>query len=75
MYQCPAFVEALARDRITELQQSAKPAVRRSDPRQAVIATARNRTGWLLVAIGLRLAVSGSTTNGPLQRRERSVSA
>lgn len=75
MYQCPSLVQTLARDRIAELQRSARPAARRNGPRQAVIATARSRTGWLLVAIGLRLAVPRSATHGPLQRRRRSVSA
>jgi hypothetical protein len=75
LYQCPSLVQALARDRLAELQRTGRPGARRNGPRQAVIATARNRTGWLLVAIGLRLAVPRGPTNGPLQRRRRSASA
>ena len=54
----PVLTQALARDRVAELQKSARGSAhaRRDKPRRCLTETARRRTGWLLVEIGLRLA-------------------
>lgn len=59
MFQHPALVEALIRDRVDERRLSAErgaigPHGRR--PHRA-IAAARHGVGWLLIDAGLRLAV------------------
>jgi hypothetical protein len=58
MYQNPALVEALARDRILDLRQSAQARATSQRPtrRHRVTQAARQGTGWLLVDLGLRLA-------------------
>jgi len=58
MYQNPALVEALARDRIDDLRESARPRAtkQRETRRHRVTQAARVGTGWLLVDLGLRLA-------------------
>lgn len=56
MSQNPALVEALAKDRLAELHQATRRCRRETRPRR-VIRAARNETGWLLVDLGLRLAV------------------
>ncbi len=55
----PALVRALARERATELRQAANSGAssRHEVPRAPVILTARRATGWLLVDVGLRLAL------------------
>lgn len=71
MYQHPALANALARDRAAGLRQSAQSAQMaaetarrpRTQRRPSVIASARLRTGWLLVDMGLRLAVPRAGTN------------
>lgn len=58
MYQNPALVEALARDRIADLRQSAQARATNQPPtrRHRVAQAVRHGTGWLLVDLGLRLA-------------------
>jgi hypothetical protein len=58
MYQNPALVEAMARDRIVDLRESAQArATNQSQTRRHRVAeAARVGTGWLLVDLGLRLA-------------------
>ena len=82
MYPHPTIVEALVRDRVLELRQSAvgQARGRREKRRHRVTAAARHGTGWLLVDVGLRLAVPrGTASNAPgaqrsmLSRRGRSV--
>jgi hypothetical protein len=64
----PAFAGALIDARVAELQRSAGAAFRgRSEPRRPdVIATARQATGWLLIDMGLRLAVPRCATSRPV---------
>jgi hypothetical protein len=66
----PGLREALARARTDELRQSAEANAnansRRDKPRHRPIQAARRGTGWLLVDMGLRLAVP---RNAPHQSR------
>jgi hypothetical protein len=59
----PFLVQALARDRVAELQHSARASsrVRRTERPSRVADTARQRAGWLLVELGLRLATRGAS--------------
>jgi hypothetical protein len=59
VYPNPAVVQALAKDRVIELRQAAKAgATNRHEVRQPrVIEAARHGAGWLLVDVGLRLAL------------------
>jgi len=59
MLQNPAVVEVLARDRVRERRQRAQASgLGRRDARgHRFAAAARQGTGWLLVDLGLRLAV------------------
>jgi hypothetical protein len=59
VYQNPALVRALARDRVAELRQVAETGARnrRDVPRAGVIQAVRRDAGWLLVDLGLRLAL------------------
>lgn len=59
MLQNPAVVEALGRDRVRERRQSARRSGlgRRDVHGRRFTAAARQGTGWLLVDLGLRLAV------------------
>jgi hypothetical protein len=59
VHQHPAVLEALARDRVAELRHSgwATARVRREKRWHGLVAAARRGTGWLLVDMGLRLAV------------------
>ena len=68
MCQNPALVEALARDRVAELRQRAETGVgsRPSERRARMIEAVRHATGWLLVDMGLRLALSRGTVNQSL---------
>jgi len=68
VYHHPALVGALVRDREAELRHNAGAGARprRTPRRPNVIAAVRLRTGWLLVDLGLRLAVSRGGTNHPV---------
>lgn len=59
MHQNPAVVEALARERAAELRRAAgiRGAQRGEARRGSVLAAPRRATGWLLVDVGLRMAV------------------
>jgi len=66
MHQNPTIADALAHDRVLALRQSARTSARASElgrrvtrPRRVTDA-ARRGTGWLLVDLGLRLAVPRS---------------
>lgn len=68
MYQNPALVQALVRDRVAELFQSAPPARgHRGNPKRRLrmIRAARQGTGWVLVDLGLRLAIPRGAVNHP----------
>lgn len=59
MYQNPTIAEALAQDRVLALRQSARASAlgRGAKRPHRVTQAARRGTGWLLVDLGLRLAV------------------
>lgn len=61
----PALVEALVRDRVADLRHSAHTSAlgRRAKRRRGVIESARRGSGWLLVDMGLRLALPRSKVN------------
>jgi hypothetical protein len=63
MHQNPALVEALGQDRIVDLRQSAQARAisQRETRRHRIAQAARNGTGWLLVDLGLRLAMPSGT--------------
>jgi hypothetical protein len=63
----PALAQALASDRSADLRQAAAPRVRppRDDHRANVILATRRATGWMLVDVGLRLAVPQRGLNRP----------
>lgn len=65
MHQHPALVEALISDRVAELRQRGRaPAHMRRERRcHGLVAAARRGTGWLLVDMGLRLAVPRAANN------------
>jgi hypothetical protein len=67
MFQNPALVRAMARDRVVELQQAAGPAPRGRRARRAP-STIRRATGWLLVDVGLRLALPRRPASHSLAR-------
>ncbi len=73
MHRHPALSEALVRDRAVELRRSGMSSLR--DPRMHqtdhVSGAARRRTGWLLVEVGLWLAVPRSAMSRPGARGER----
>jgi hypothetical protein len=70
MYQHPVILEAMARDRAAQVRRDAQgSAVRGSGARGPVAETATNRLGWLLVGLGLRLALPRRSKNRSLQRR------
>ena len=83
MYHNPALAGALVRERVAQLQQSAGATAhtRRQQRRPNVIAAARLGTGWLLIDMGLRLAMprggDGPSCDGwaaiMLNRRSRSA--
>jgi hypothetical protein len=62
MYQNPTLVKALVRDRVDEVRQSAEARAprKRENRRHPIVDAARHGTGWLLVDLGLRLAVPRS---------------
>ena len=73
MYQHPALREALMRDRVAELRDNARTTARipREPRSQKLVAATRHVMGWLLVDIGLRLAVPRGGTNHPVARSQR----
>jgi hypothetical protein len=73
MYQSPALVEALVRDRVAELQQSAATSARgrRVKRRPRAPGAARQATGWLLVDMGLRLATPRSAISHAARGEQR----
>ena len=73
MYQNPALLQALVRSRAADLRQSAGAGVR-ARPRKGrprIFDAARHGAGWLLVDMGLRLAVSRGALNHPVARARR----
>ena len=82
MYQHPALLEPLIRDRVAELRQSGPATARiaptapvtaigRHNRRRSLVAAARSGTGWLLVDMGLRLAMPRGGANRPMARGQR----
>jgi hypothetical protein len=85
VYHHQALAGVLVRDRAAGLRQSAKSAQSaqsaqraaasargtRTQHRPGVIASARLRTGWLLVDMGLRLAVPRRGANPPVASGRR----
>jgi hypothetical protein len=69
----PGLVQALTSDRVADLRHRAQPRVRRGqdDPRASVILATRRATGWMLVDVGLRLAVPQRALNHPAARPHR----
>jgi hypothetical protein len=59
MYQNSGLVRAIAADRAADLRQAAGPRAADRGDRSGdrAIQTARRATGWLLVELGLRLAL------------------
>jgi hypothetical protein len=73
VYYNPALAGALVRDRVAQLQQSAG-ATAHPRPRQRrpnVIAAARLGAGWLLIDMGLRLAMPRGGTDRPVTGGQR----
>lgn len=70
MHQHPALVEALISDRVAELRNGgwATAHMRRQKRWHELVAAARRGTGWLLVDMGLRLAVPRAGTNRRVAR-------
>jgi hypothetical protein len=66
VYPNPTLVQALVRDHVAELQQSAEAAAlgrQRETRSNRVVDAAKRRTGWLLVDVGLRLATPRRATS------------
>lgn len=65
MHQHPVVLEALMRDQIAERRHSAGATahVRSNERWHGLVDATRRATGWLLVDVGLRLAVPRGTTN------------
>lgn len=65
MNQHPAVLQTLIRQRVAELCQSAEATahVRREKRWHRLVAATRRGTGWMLVDVGLRLAVPRGATN------------
>ena len=74
MYQHPALLEALTRERAAGLRRHGAGETARSRgqkrPRK-LVAAARRGTGWMLVDMGLRLAVPRGGTSHPVARGQR----
>lgn len=68
MYQHPAVLEALMRDRVAELRRSGPAPARigREKRRHRGVAAARYGVGWLLVDMGLRLVTPRGGTSYPV---------
>lgn len=73
MYQHPVLVQALTKDRAAELRHraDANARVQRDKRRSKLVAAARHGTGWLLIDIGLRLAMPPARTNNPVAPGQR----
>ena len=73
MYQNHLLVQALVQDRVAELRQSATSgfSTRREPRRHHVAGAAKRGTGWLLVDLGLRLAVPRGHANRSAARGPR----
>ena len=73
MHHHPLLVEALVRDRISEQRQRARtPAhTRPQGRRRNGIEAARLGAGWLLIEMGLRLAMPRGGMNRAMARGER----
>jgi hypothetical protein len=73
MYQNSAVIQALARDSVAELHRTADANARTRCERRPhrVIRAARKTTGWLLIDMGLRLAVPRSAMNRTVVRGQR----
>ncbi len=70
MFQHPALREPLMTDRVAALRH-AGPATghdRREKRRHKRVAAARHGIGWLLVDMGLRIAMPRGAANHPLAR-------
>jgi hypothetical protein len=67
MIHNPALVDAVARARVADLRQSARSGVRGRGikRRHRGAEAARQATGWLLVDMGLRLAVPRRAASRP----------
>jgi len=65
VHQHPAVLETLVRDRVAELRYSARATGRaqRANRRPRVAAAIVRQTGWLLVDVGLRLALPRGASN------------
>ena len=70
MHQHPVVLEALARDRVAELRHSASATTHmRGEKRwHRLVAAGRRGTGWLLIDMGLRLALPRGGTNHRVAR-------
>jgi hypothetical protein len=73
VYNNPTLIQALARDRAAELRRAAEAAAlgKGAHHQQHRIEAARNRAGWLLVDMGLRLAVPRGSLSQPVARVQR----
>ena len=73
MYHHPAFARALVSDHVAELHRSAGAAGRTRPNRRRpnLFAAARLETGWLLIDMGLRLAMPRGGPNRPVARGQR----
>jgi hypothetical protein len=73
VYQHPAVLEALVRDRVVERRHPgvASRRSRRDAGRYRVTEAARRGTGWLLVEWGLRLAMPRGAVVRPVARGQR----
>jgi hypothetical protein len=73
VYQHPVLVDALIRDRVAELRHDAgaSACVQTDKRRHKLIAAARRGTGWLLIDMGLRLAMPRTSTNSPITPGQR----
>ena len=73
VHQHPALTEALVRDHVTALRQSARTTADIRPQRQRLngIGAARLGAGWLLIEMGLRLAIPRSDRSRPVARWPR----
>jgi hypothetical protein len=71
MYQNSVVVRAIATARVADLRQAAGPRARDRGDRSGhrSIQTARRATGWLLVDLGLRLALPRGGTKHHVARQ------
>jgi hypothetical protein len=68
--QNPALVEALAQDRLAELRRGAqaRSVALQGARTRSILAASRRATGWLLIDVGLRLAVPRAAIGHPQSR-------